>query len=120
MKDNGIGKWNPAWGPEPVKVKEAVPPKFQDRWHRVTCWSCESHPSFVVFGPTDGMIAKYDCAVCGLPMSVAICSKRELAEIVPSKHRRGRQELGHASPDWLWTVALILFIIVMLRWLGAI
>ena len=27
---------------------------------------------------------------------------------------------GHASPDWLWTVVVILFILVLLRYLGAI
>lgn len=43
------------------------------------------------------------------------------------KGHRGRHgahldgdECGHGAPDWLWTIALILFILVMLRWLGAI
>lgn len=30
-----------------------------------------------------------------------------------------RSESGHTAPDFLWTIALILFIIVMLRMLGA-
>lgn len=28
-------------------------------------------------------------------------------------------QAGHATPDWLWTVALILFMFVLLAYLGA-
>lgn len=34
-------------------------------------------------------------------------------------HARSDAESGHTAPDFLWTIALILFIVVMLRMLGA-
>ena len=107
-----------------MKVKEARVRKPSKCFYRVTCWSCEARPSFYVFGLED-LADSYDCKICGLPMSIATCNTRKEAATVPTRYKtpRGRrrsvQENGHAVPDFLWTIVLILFILVLLRYLGA-
>jgi len=41
-----------------------------------------------------------------------------LVKRLPPKERVVMDEWGHSAPDFLWTIALILFIFVMLRMLG--
>ena len=89
MKDNSIGHWNPAWGPKPEKVKERKPPRKQQRWFRVTCWTCPERPAFSVYGP-ETLEEKFHCAGCGTSMSVSITADEAAAKRTPQRRRRGR------------------------------
>lgn len=94
MKDNSIGRWNPAWGPKPEKVKERKPPatsKNHNRWRRVTCWSCPEKPTFSIWGPPS---EKYICQGCGLPMSVSTVANNSEAARLPGQRRRRRSSDG--------------------------
>jgi hypothetical protein len=95
-RNNDIGVWRDGWGPKPVKVKDRSQPSErhnQNRWYRVTCWSCPTRPSFLVYGEAGTVRTDYTCTRCGLLMSIAMCAKREAAEAVPVKRRRTQAEL---------------------------
>lgn len=60
-----VGRWNPAWGPEPQWQGPAKqrPPKSKYHWYRISC-PCTAEV-WVVRGPSAG----YVCARCGRGMT---------------------------------------------------
>lgn len=65
-----IGKWNPAWGPEPQWQGPAANPRRHYPKNRPLLLRCPTGctaEDVVIFGPR----AAYYCAVCGSEMEVA-------------------------------------------------
>jgi hypothetical protein len=89
MTDNSIGKWNPAWGAKPIKVKERAPKRKNNRWYRVTCWTCPETPRFSVYGK-ESLEEQFHCVGCGLPMAVSTVATEAEAARLPTERRHRR------------------------------
>lgn len=70
-----IGHWNPAWGPEPVKVKDKPEhAAHRNDWHLISCprQGCRNHEGALVYAPRarrgEEPPERYVCAICGCQM----------------------------------------------------
>lgn len=74
MTTNAIGRWNPAWGPEPVKQGIKARSTGHNGWYLIRCprRDCRNHEGVLVYAPRARNGAesaeKYTCAICGCEM----------------------------------------------------
>ena len=66
-RDNSVGTWNPAWGPQPEIKRPPTPRQTHPKYHlcKAVCPSCPAD-DVLVWGPP----ASYICSQCGAEMVV--------------------------------------------------